>query len=544
MWARTIRARSCLMPRVTSNMPVQPALPTSQYRTFVNTSSKSTNDALQPYTALNGRLDSKLLDAVNVLGFKQMTPVQQRVLTELPDWRSDCLVQAKTGTGKTVAFLLPTLHSILNGAAKVPRGQVSTLIIAPTRELAQQIAKSCDELTSTLDRPLECHIAVGGRARSSNLKKFLNGNPSVLVATPGRLLDYLSEPEAAMKFSNMKTLILDEADTMLETGFLVSVKQILAALPPKRTGWQGMCFSATIPPSVKDVLSVVLDHGYKSISTIDENETPTIERISQQHVIMPSVLDSVPTLASLLEHETKKNSKIIVFASTANLTALYYDVFSKGLLSLPVLEMHSRLSQKHREAATAEFKAAKSGVLFASDVVGRGMDFPNVDLVIQVGLPDKSEQYVHRVGRTARAGKGGRAIILLTEGESWFLSKNPQFPITPHPETAVINKSSPSYAGSVLKAMSQVEDIAKERAYTAYLGFLAASSRYKKLGIDKPGAVQLANKWAVEGMGCPEPPAVKKVIVNKMGYKGVPGLRFMSQQEIEARNAPGRPKRA
>ncbi|KAI2814492.1 hypothetical protein CBS147343_10827 [Aspergillus niger] len=479
-----------------------------------------------PYESMTGKLDSKLLQALNVLGFTHMTPVQQRVLTELPDWRSDCLVQAKTGTGKTLAFLLPTLHCLLDGSMAPPRGQVAVLIVTPTRELAQQIAKSCDQLTSQMAVPLKCDIAVGGTARASAFSRFMREAPSVLVATPGRLKDYLSEPEAAIKLSNIKTLILDEADTMLESGFLADVKHIIRHIPPKSAGWQGMCFSATLPPKVRDVVSVVLKPGYSSISTIDENETPTHERVPQYHVLMPSVADSFTTLASVLQLETKNSSKIIVFGVTANMVSLFAAAFSQGLTKLSVFEIHSRLSQSARTKTTAQFKEAAAGILFASDVIGRGMDFPNVDLVIQVGLPTNGEQYVHRVGRTARAGNDGRAIILLTEAETFFLRNNRHLPIQPHPQTDAIIEAAASYADTVAEAMYTIDEEKKQRAYSSFIGFFAGSGLLKQLRLDKTGLVQMANDMAIQGMACPEPPVIDKKIVGKMGLKGIPGFNY------------------
>ncbi|KAA8647977.1 DEAD/DEAH box helicase [Aspergillus tanneri] len=447
-----------------------------------------------------GKLDSKLLQALSVMGFTFMTPVQHRVLTELPNWRSDCLVQAKTGTGKTLAFLLPALHCLLQGRLAPPRGQVAILIITPTRELAQQIAKSCDQLTSQLATPVKCDIAVGGTARASALSRFMKGAPSVLVATPGRLKDYLSEASTAQKLSNIQTLVLDEADTMLESGFLADVKQILQLIPPKSAGWQGMCFSATVPPKVKDMVSVVLRPGYSSISTIEKSEAPTHERVPQYHMLMPSVADTFTTLVSLLELEIKGSSKIIVFGVTANMVALFAGVFSRGLTPLKVFEIHSRLSQSARTKTTAQFKEAAAGILFASDVIGRGMDFPNVDLVIQVGLPSNGEQYVHRVGRTARAGNDGRAIILLTQAESFFVKNNRHLPIKPHPQTNVIIAGASACAAVVTQAMYSIDKETKQRAYSSFIGFLAGSGLLKQLRLDKPGLVQLANEMAMKGM--------------------------------------------
>ena len=354
----------------------------------------------------------------------------------------------------------------------------------------------------------------------------MSGSPSILVATPGRLKDYLSEHPVAAKLANIRTLVLDEADTMLESGFLEDVKQILKLLPPKASGWQGMCFSATIPPKVKDVINCVLQPGYKSISTIDKNEPPTLARVPQFHVIILSVKDTFSTLASLLQLESKPDSKIIVFGVTANMVALYAKLFSEGLTMLKVYELHSRLSQNIRTRTTDEFKAAGSGIMFASDVIGRGMDFPNVDLVVQVGLPSDGDQYVHRVGRTARAGNDGRAIIILTQGESFFLTRNPQLPIQPHAKTHEIVAGGVSWAPEVEQAMYKIDEVSKQRAYSSYLGFFAGSGLMKPLRLDKPGLVQMANEMAVYGMHCPEPPPMEKKTIGKMGLKGIPGFTY------------------
>ena len=500
------------------------------------------NDGAQPYSSMAGKLHPSLLQALNVMGFTFMTPVQERVLTGLPHWREDCLVQAKTGTGKTLAFLLPALHTLLKNPSPPPKGQVSILIITPTRELAQQIAKACDELTSQLAKPLECHIAVGGTARASALSRFKTGAPSVLVATPGRLKDYLSEAPTAQKLSSIQTLVLDEADTMLESGFLADVKHILKLIPPKSAGWQGMCFSATVPPKVKDVVNVVLKSGYTNISTIEKNEAPTHERVPQYHVLIPSVAETFTTMSSLLQFEIQKNSKIIVFGVTANMVALFAAAFSKGLTSLNVFEIHSRLSQSARTRTTAQFKEADAGILFASDVIGRGMDFPNVDLVIQVGLPSNGEQYVHRVGRTARAGNDGSAIIILTQGESFFLRNNRHLPIQPHPQTDAINAGAASCADAVTEVMYTIDEQVKQRAYSSYIGFFAGSGLMKQLRLDKSGLVQMANEMAIKAMGCPEPPPMDKKVIGKMGLKGVPGFNYGTGDDLNG-DRPARPPR-
>ncbi|KAF2834889.1 ATP-dependent RNA helicase MSS116 [Patellaria atrata CBS 101060] len=486
----------------------------------------------QPYKSMAGKLHPELLASLDAMSFEYMTPVQEKVLTGMSDFRADLLVQAKTGTGKTVAFLLPALQTLLI-SPYFPPGQVAILVISPTRELALQIAKECNQLTSKLSKRIECHTAFGGTARAANMNKFLKGFPTVLVVTPGRLKDYLTDPKAASKLWDIRTLILDEADTMLERGFLQDVKEILKALPPKREHhWQGMCFSATIPQKIRDVLNTVLDPNYVKISTFDEQDTPTIDTIAQYCVVMPSVEDTFTTLKSLIDSENDKGAaKIIVFGVTANMVALFANFFSSGLTTLKVSELHSRLNQNARTRTTDEFKAATSGIMFASDVIGRGMDFPNVDLVIQVGLPTSGEQYIHRVGRTGRAGNEGRAVLLLTERESFFPRVNKQLPIQQHPNQADIVNNRVNYASLIETAMNQVDEKVKQRAYSAYIGFFAGSGILKQVRLDKEGLVAMANELAIKGMHCPEPPPMEKRIVGKMGLKGVKGFNYATADE-------------
>lgn len=469
---------------------------------------------------------------------RYLTPVQLKVLSELPNFRSDCLVQAKTGTGKTLAFLLPSLHSLLS-QQNVPRGQVAILILSPTRELALQIAKECNSVTSQLQPRVECHTAYGGTSKARELNAFMKGDPKILVATPGRLNDYLSDEYVAEKFTSVRTLILDEADTMLEAGFLPAIKEILRRLPAKSKGWQGMCFSATIPNKIDSVLPHVLKPGYARLSTIDPNEAPTIDRVEQFSVVVPSVQDVYVNLYALLQREYKasaNNFKVIVFGATANGVALMAALFSNLLRAsgIQVFQLQSRLTQNARTRTTEEFKAASAGVMFASDVIGRGMDFPNVGLVIQVGLPSSSDQYTHRVGRTARAGNEGRAVILLTQRESFFVRINKALPIKPYPVD--LSGSASSLSGDLNKALTNVDEDTKAKAYRAWLGFHKTFT--KQLQLSNEGLVQQANEYA-EGLGCPEPPSIEKQTVGKMGLKGVPGLNIGPAPNREGRGGRG-----
>jgi ATP-dependent RNA helicase MSS116 len=485
----------------------------------------------QPFESLGDALAKPLLEGVKKMGFEFMTPVQQKVLTELPSFSSDCLVQAKTGTGKTAAFLLPSIQTIFNnektkGGQK--NGQVSILIVCPTRELALQIQNECNQITACLPKKMECHALYGGNARAAQLNRFLNGRPTIVVATPGRLNDVLGESAVRERFSTIQTVILDEADRMLDQGFAPDIKKLLAKLPKKSSGWQGMCFSATLPNQVQDVVKCVLFPGYVSLSTIDPNEVPTADRVPQYFIEYADVKEQFSLIHALLMNEHKqdpKDFKAIVFATTANGTALLHDLFKAALPNFKIFELHSRLTQNTRTRTTEAFKTTTNGILFASDVVGRGMDFPNVGLVVQVGLPSSAEQYIHRIGRTARAGKDGRAVTILSQRELFFIKTNPSLPVKPYPtDLSATVKESESVIST---AFNRVEEDAKGKAYAAYLGF--HKTFMKKLQLDTKGLVRTANQLA-EAMGLPEPPMLSKQLVGKMGLKGVPGLRIGNKE--------------
>ena len=285
-----------------------------------------------------------------------------------------------------------------------------------------------------------------------------------------------------------------------------------------------MCFSATIPPRMHQVLSHVLAEDHVSISTLDASEPPTLAKVPQFSVIIPSVSDTFKALLALLNFEidvTEGDPKIIVFGTTANLVALYAKVF-KGLLNLQVLELHSRLSQAARTKATDEFKAAKRGIMFASDVIGRGMDFPDVSLVLQVGIPLDADAYTHRVGRTARAGKDGRAVIMLTEMESFYLRDNRQFPIKPYPASREVIRATDELTPTIINALRNTDPNAKQKAYSAYMGFMKGFC--KKMRIDPAELVKMCNQFALEGMLSEDIPTMEKKTIGKMGLKGVPGI--------------------
>ena len=269
----------------------------------------------------------------------------------------------------------------------------------------------------------------------------------------------------------------------------------------------------------------ILSKDHIAVSTIDKSEPPTLAKVPQFFVLIPKVEQTFTALYSILKEEikaTEGDPKIIVFGTTAKLVALYAKIYD-GQLSLPVFELHSRLTQTARTRATAAFKETKTGIMFASDgkpfslpsfphhsteyvVIGRGMDFPDVSLVLQVGLPADADAYTHRVGRTARAGKDGKAILLLTEAESFYLKANRQFPIQPYPHSdTVINEVSAATINDVLQT---IEPEVKQKAYSAYLGFMKVATT--KMRMTPEQLVHMANEFAVDGMGCEEVPPMEK----------------------------------
>lgn len=291
---------------------------------------------------------------------------------------------------------------------------------------------------------------------------------------------------------------------------------------------------------MQQVLSNVLAKDHVSISTIDASEPPTLAKVPQYSVVIPKIEDTFHAVLSIIEEEikiTEGESKIIVFGTTANLVALYAELFER-LTPLKVYALHSRMSQPARTKATDIFKSATSGVMFATDVIGRGMDFPDVSLVLQVGLPVDADAYTHRVGRTARAGKDGRAILLLTEAESFYLKVNRQFPINPYPASdKIVNNTTSSR--KISDALHRTDAKSKQKAYSAYLGFMKVF--LNKMQINAADLVQMANVFALKGMESGEVPEMEKKTIGKMGLKGVPGIRY-AQGSVD--DHPGTKRRA
>lgn len=465
---------------------------------------------------LQGLVDPIILKTITEdLKFDEMMPVQAASLEDLLSKRLDCLVQAKTGTGKTLAFLIPAIQTMIN---KRTRG-ISLLVITPTRELAQQIAKEAEGLLQNLPRYKIC-VAIGGTNKDREQKAIFSGC-DILIATPGRLIDHLSEESIVERFSGLNTLVLDEADRLLDMGFMPSLQQIVRALPDKeRSQRQGMLFSATIAEHVQKVAHLILSKEYKFISTIPEGEVNTHERVPQMLIEVPQFTDVAPALIQALHQECeasgKSTFKAIVFAPTAAVADWYESIIGSFKNTLPPCSvLHSRVSQSKRTKLTADFKNASSAILVATDVIARGMDFPDVSHVFQAGIPADRESYIHRLGRTARAGKEGRGIFITSTAESFF----PKFTLRDikfQPMSVDYTSIRPTIDDIALK----IGDY--ERPYQAWMGYY--KNHLRAMRWDAQRLVQEANQFALEGLQSPEIPALQKKTVGKMGLKGVPGL--------------------
>ncbi|GAA6020962.1 hypothetical protein JCM10207_003205 [Rhodosporidiobolus poonsookiae] len=495
----------------------------------------------------SGQLSQQTMKGLQQGGYEFCTQVQAQTLPEILTG-VDVLAQAKTGTGKTLGFLVPSIERLLRSPQQPGKGQISVLVLSPTRELAIQIEDSARVLLA--GTPYKVQHVVGGTNMNAETKRLNNERCDFLIATPGRLLDHLENSTLRPKLSQLSSFILDEADRLLEAGFRRELEKIITHLPQRHTvPRQTLLFSATIPQQVHQLSSLALLPSHKFISTIPPEEENTHEHVLQLVLTPPSLFDVFPLALACLRDELAQhqgNLKAMVFLPTARATGLIAQLF-KGTsgfreLGIDFYEIHSRKSQSQRNAAAEAFKVAKGGILFSSDVTARGMDFPNVTTVLQVGLPASVEQYIHRLGRTARASTAstspvsGKGILLLAPFESFFLSKPPvrALPLQPHPLSASsLAPSSPAVqaARAELRALMQtkVDTETKGQYYSASLGFYKAVLR-DAFGGSAARMVQVFNEFATsaEGLGCAEVPPIMAQTVGKMGLKGTPGLNIVS----------------
>src|SRR5690349_1817759 len=331
------------------------------------------------------------------LEYVNPTPIQVKCI---PLIRSgmDVISCAETGTGKTAAFLLPIIHNL--SAQKRPG--IRVLVLAPTRELALQIQKNYQELNHLKGN--ESVLVIGGANINTQIAG-LRRKATIVIATPGRLLD-LTE-RGAIDLSTIEVLVLDEADRMLDMGFLPAIKRILATLPTKR---QTLLFSATMSPTIESLARSTM----KQPRLVEVNPRGRTAEMVEQTAYSVSLENKTALLLDLLEREQKEESleKVLVFTRTRRGTERLSHILKARNHS--VNRIHADRSQPQREAALRGFREGHTRVLVATDIAARGLDVDSVSHVINYDVPDVPEDYVHRVGRTGRAGKQGKAITIVT----------------------------------------------------------------------------------------------------------------------------------
>ncbi|GAB4025699.1 DEAD/DEAH box helicase [Spirosoma gilvum] len=345
-------------------------------------------------------LNKPLLNALNDLGYTTPTTIQQNVFPVVMSGRDVCGL-AQTGTGKTLAYLLPCLRQLQFSKEKLPQ----LLIIVPTRELVVQVLETVTQLTTYMN--LTAVGVYGGVNMKPQVAQVQQGM-DVLVATPGRLVDLLSN--GVLKTKAIKKLVIDEVDEMLDLGFRTQLKTILDLLPPKR---QNLLFSATLTPEVE----LLIDTFFNNPVRVEAAPMGTpLENIAQTAYEVPNFYTKVNLLELLLRQDTEM-TKVLVFVATKQLAdQLEEEITPKFPAQVGII--HASKAQNLRFEAVENFKAGISRILIATDIIARGIDVAQVSHVVNFDMPDVPEIYIHRIGRTGRADQKGIAIAFLTSADN------------------------------------------------------------------------------------------------------------------------------
>jgi len=346
-------------------------------------------------------LNDRLLEAISYMGFDEATPIQQKAIPEIMN-ENDLIACAQTGTGKTAAFILP----ILNELSGTESTSVHTLIIVPTRELALQIDQQIQGFSYFV--PVSsCPVYGGGDGSDFEVeRKALLGNAEIIVATPGKLISHLKM--GYVKFEEIKHLILDEADKMLDMGFYEDIQKIISYIPKER---QTLMFSATMPPKIRTLASQILKTP-KEISI--ELSKPAEGVLQASYLVFEK--QKTPLIKYLISNQPEYDS-ILIFTSTKS--KVFEIVRGLRTKDYSIEGISSDLEQKEREEVLSRFRSKKTRVLVATDVISRGIDIKDINLIINYDVPQDAEDYVHRVGRTARAKTTGVALTLINEDDMY-----------------------------------------------------------------------------------------------------------------------------
>ncbi|KAK0667662.1 P-loop containing nucleoside triphosphate hydrolase protein [Cercophora samala] len=464
-------------------------------------------------------LSDRTMKAIGEMGFTKMTEIQRRGIPPLLAGK-DVLGAAKTGSGKTLAFLIPAIE-MLHSLRFKPRNGTGVIVVTPTRELALQIFGVARELMKNHSQTYG--VCIGGANRRAEADKLGKG-VNLLIATPGRLLDHLQN--TPFVFKNLKSLIIDEADRILEIGFEDEMRQIVKILPKDER--QTMLFSATQTTKVEDLARISLRPGPLYINVDEEKQYSTVEGVDQGYVIVDADKRFL-LLFSFLKKMSKK--KVIVFFSSCNSVKYYSELLQ--YIDLPVLDLHGKQKQQKRTNTFFEFCNATQGTLICTDVAARGLDIPAVDWIVQFDPPDDPRDYIHRVGRTARGNNTkGRSLLFLQPCELGFLAhlKAAKVPVVEYdfPKNKILNVQ--SQLEKLIGSNYYLNQSAKD-GYRSYLHAYASHSLRSVFDIHKLDLVKVAKSF-----GFATPPRVDITLSASMSRDKKPqGRRAYGSQPKQER---------
>jgi ATP-dependent RNA helicase RhlE len=350
-------------------------------------------------------LDPKLMEGIDSIGYKTATPAQELAIPVILEGK-DIIVSAQTGTGKTAAFLLPIIHKIM---AMPHDDKVKAMVMVPTRELAVQIDQMMEGL-SYFTSVSSIAVYGGGDGMSfTREQQALKSGADIVICTPGRMLAHLNMNY--FKFDGLKYLVLDEADRMLDIGFYDDIMRIISYLPKQR---QSLLFSATMPRKIRELAKTIL-HDPQEISIAISKPNENIK----QMVYMVTDAQKIPLVKYIMKDGDL--SRVIIFCSTKSATKQLARELKRG--GLAVEDIHSDLEQDEREKVLLSFRNRNLKVLVATDILSRGIDIEDIELVLNYDVPNDGEDYIHRIGRTARAASKGMAVTFVNEKEQFRFSK-------------------------------------------------------------------------------------------------------------------------
>lgn len=438
-------------------------------------------------------ISQNLIQGLKEASYSLLTDIQREAIPYALKG-NDILGAAKTGSGKTLAFLIPVIEK-LNRAKWTDFDGLGALIISPTRELAMQIYEVLLKIGKHFQ--LSVGLVIGGKDVKFEMERIQKIN--ILIGTPGRILQHMDQ-SLGFDVSNLQMLVLDEADRILDLGFKKTLDNIVANLPPER---QTLLFSATQSKSVSDLARLSLTNPQYIGVKQAEDETATPDSLSQSYITV-KLEDKLDTLYSFIKTHLK--TKIIVFLSTSKQVHFVYETFRKLQPGMSLMKLHGRQKQTARTETVYKFTKAQHVCLFATDVVARGLDFPTVDWVVQVDAPEDADTYVHRVGRSARAGKSGKALLMLTPSEEeGFLKRLQSKKIEPKKLNIKQNKKK--------SIKQQLQALCFKDAELKYLGQKAFISYLRSIIINKDKDVfkieDVDKEAFAKALGLPSAPQVK-----------------------------------